>query len=328
MKQINSKRLNELFKGIKNKKIAVIGDLMLDRYFWGKVTRVSPEAPVPVVDLKHESFHLGGAANVSQNLRSIGANVIQCGLIGKDELGYKLVSLSEKLGIDCKGIYADEHRPTTVKTRVFGNNQQIVRLDTENRESVDNSGERHILNILHAEENIDGVIFADYDKGALTDIMIREVITECRNRDIPVFVDPKFDNFYNFTKVNLFKPNRSEAEQALNYNIVDEESIARAGKDLLKQLKCENVLLTLGSEGMRLFESNGESSSIPTKALHVADVSGAGDTVIATFAACLCAGGSPEESAIISNIAAGIVCEKPGVVSVTTDEIKKALNDN
>ncbi|MDC1067699.1 D-glycero-beta-D-manno-heptose-7-phosphate kinase [Candidatus Kapabacteria bacterium] len=322
---IDIKRFNELIKTFANKKIAVVGDLMLDRYFWGRVTRVSPEAPVPVVDLKDESYHLGGAANVSANLRSLGLNVIQCGLIGKDEMGYKLVSLSEKLGIDCKGIFADDTRPTTVKTRVFGNNQQIVRLDTENTEIVDNAGERHILNILHTEKNIDGVVFADYDKGVLTDIMIREVITECRNRDIPVFVDPKYDNFYDYSKVNLFKPNRAEAELSLNYPINSDESVRKAGKDLLNKLRCDNVLLTLGSQGMMLFESNSDVLSVPTKARNVADVSGAGDTVIATFCAIIAAGGSAKEAATIANIAAGIVCGKAGVVSVTLDEIKADL---
>jgi rfaE bifunctional protein kinase chain/domain len=319
---INIKRLDEIVKNFKDKKVAVIGDIMLDRYFWGKVTRVSPEAPVPVVDLKDESYHLGGAANVSANLRSLGLNVIQCGLIGKDEMGFKLVSLSEKLGIDCKGVFADENRPTTVKTRVFGNNQQIVRLDTENTDTVDHAGEKHILNILQAEENISAVVFGDYNKGAITNIMIREIITECRNRDIPVLVDPKFDNFYDYSKISLFKPNRKEAENALGYQLNSEENIRKAGKDLLRQLKADNVLLTLGGEGMMLFESNGNILNVPTEARYVADVSGAGDTVIATFAAALSGGASSQEAAIISNQAAGIVCGKPGVVSVTLEELK------
>lgn len=319
---IQKKRLDELISNFKNKKIAVIGDLMLDRYFWGKVTRVSPEAPVPVVDLKSESFHLGGSANVSANLRSLGVKVIQCGLIGKDEMGFKLISLSEKLGIDCSGVFADENRPTTVKTRVFGNNQQIVRLDTENTDFVDHSGEKHILNILHAEKNIDGVIFGDYNKGAITDIMIREVITECKKREIPVFVDPKFENFYDYTKVSLFKPNRKEAENALNIKLNSEENIRKVGKDLLRQLNADNILLTLGAEGMMLFEANGNILNVPTKARHVADVSGAGDTAIAAYAASFCAGASPKEAAIVSNHAAGIVCGKPGVVSVSLDELR------
>lgn len=320
---INRNRLNEIVTAFKGKKVAVVGDLMLDRYFWGKVTRVSPEAPVPVVDLKEESFHLGGAANVSANLRSIGINVLQCGLIGKDEMGYKLRSLSEKLGIDCNGVYADDNRPTTVKTRVFGNNQQIVRLDTENTETVDNSGESHILNILHAEKNIAAVIFADYNKGAITDILIREIITECRNRKIPVFVDPKYKNFYEYSKVTLFKPNRKEAEAALKYSLDSEANIRKAGKELLRQLKAENVLLTLGAEGMMLFESNGNILHVPTKARNVADVSGAGDTVVAMFAACTIAGANIHESSTIANTAAGIVCKKPGVVSVTIKELEE-----
>lgn len=319
---IDSKRLEKIVSNFKGKKVAVVGDIMLDRYFWGNVTRVSPEAPVPVVDLKDESYHLGGAANVSANLRSLGLNVIQCGLIGKDEMGFKLVSLSERLGIDCTGVFADEHRPTTVKTRVFGNNQQIVRLDTENTDSVDHAGEKHILNILNAEKNISAVIFGDYNKGAITNIMIREIITECKNREIPVLVDPKFDNFYDYSKISLFKPNRKEAENALGYKLNTEENVRKAGKELVRQLKAENVLLTLGAEGMMLFESNGNILNVPTEARYVADVSGAGDTVIATFAAALTGGASSQEAAIISNQAAGIVCGKPGVVSVTLEELK------
>jgi rfaE bifunctional protein kinase chain/domain len=321
MKTLSKTEIKNIIEKFQNKKIVVLGDLMLDRYFWGKVTRVSPEAPVPVVDIQRETYHMGGAANVASNLKSLGVNAYLCGLVGNDSYGEKFNELAQESGINVKGLYLDSDRPTTVKTRVFGNNQQIVRLDTESKKTVSNKAERHILNTMEEIEGIDAIIFSDYNKGCLSEIVIREIITQARNRDIPIFVDPKFTNFFEYNNVTLVKPNKKEAEEALNLKFNDVDSINKAGKQLLKKLNVENVLLTLGADGMVLFEKNGNITSIPTKARSVADVSGAGDTAIASFAATYVATVDVKLASQIANISSGIVCEKPGIVSITKEEL-------
>ena len=323
MISVSKQRLFEISESFNSKTIAVIGDVMLDRYFWGNVSRVSPEAPVPVVDLKDETYHLGGAANAASNLNSLGMFPLLCGQIGDDESGTRFEKIAVESGMKIDGLYRDSKRPTTVKTRVFGNNQQLVRLDTEETDEISLKGESKILKLLEENDSIEGVLFCDYNKGTLNETLIREVINRAKKRSLPVFVDPKFTNFFNYQGVSLFKPNKKEAEQALNMNLDSVENVRKAGKELLSRLKCDNVLLTLGSEGMMLFESNGNISSIPTKARHVADVSGAGDTVIATYAASIIGGAEPKEAATIANQAAGVVCEKPGIVSISKEELEE-----
>ncbi len=325
MNTINSKEIQDIIQNFKNKKVVVLGDLMLDRYFWGKVTRVSPEAPVPVVDIKSETYHLGGAANVASNFKSLGLTTYLCGLVGNDEYGKSFITAAEEKGIDYSGVYIDPDRPTTVKTRVFGNNQQIVRLDTESVKIVSTKAERHILDVLHELSDIACIVFSDYNKGCLSEIVIREIITQAKNKNIPIFVDPKFTNFFEYSNVTLVKPNKKEAEEALNMKLNSVEDINKAGKVLLKRLNVDNVLLTLGQDGMVLFEQNGNITTIPTKARTVADVSGAGDTAIASFAASYVGGADVKQASLIANIASGIVCEKPGIVSIEIDELIKGF---
>lgn len=325
MNTISRDEINGFIQNFKGKKIVVLGDLMLDRYFWGKVTRVSPEAPVPVVDIKSESYHLGGAANVASNLKSLGLETYLCGLVGDDEYGHKFVDLANLIGVEVKGVYIDPDRPTTVKTRVFGNNQQIVRLDTESIKTVSTKAERHILDKLHEIKDIDCIVFSDYNKGCLSEIVIREIITQAKNNNIPILVDPKFNNFFEYSNVTLVKPNKKEAEVALNMRLDSVEEVNKAGKTLLKKLNVDNVLLTLGQDGMVLFENNGNITRIPTKARTVADVSGAGDTAIASFAAAFISGADVKQAAVVANIASGIVCEKPGIVSIEIDELLKGF---
>ena len=229
------------------------------------------------------------------------------------------------MNINVAGVYKDDERPTTVKTRVFGNNQQIVRLDTESVKTVSSKAERHILDMLDELKDIACIIFSDYNKGCLSEIVIREIITQAKNNNIPILVDPKFTNFFEYSNVTLVKPNKKEAEEALNFKLNSVDSINKAGKLLLKKLNVDNVLLTLGQEGMVLFEKNGNITSIPTRARTVADVSGAGDTAIATFAASYIGGADVKQSAFISNIASGIVCEKPGIVSIEIEELLKSF---
>lgn len=325
MKNLNKTRVKEIFKNFAGKKIAVIGDIMLDRYFWGSVTRVSPEAPVPVIDLEHETFHLGGAANVASNLNSLGIKSILCGIIGDDNSAEMFEQICKERGIDPSGLYKDSHRPTTVKTRIIGNNQQIVRLDREVRDVINTAGEKHIVTTLQKNSDIVGIIFGDYDKGAISSKLIKDVLKFAKENNIPVYVDPKFANFFSYKGVTAFKPNKKEAAQALKIEIRTEEDVRRAGQMLLDKLSCDNVLVTLGEKGMMLFEAGGNIHHVDTKARLVADVSGAGDTVIATLAACKSGGANMNEAATIANIAAGYVCGEPGIVSVTKDDILSYL---
>lgn len=321
-------RASEIIEKMKGRNIAVVGDVMLDRYFWGSVSRVSPEAPVPVVDIENETYHLGGAANVAANLKSLGIEPYLCGTIGDDRSGKSFIEIAQNLGINTDGLFQDELRPTTVKTRIIGNNQQIARLDREVRSAISTDGEISILNTLKSIKKLHGIIFEDYDKGAISPSLIRELCHYAKSENIPVFVDPKYSNFFYYREVTLFKPNRKEAEKALNYEIRNKEDLQRAGKDLLDKLKAENVLITLGSEGMMLFGKDGDAASVPTRARKVADVSGAGDTAIATLSAAYAAGATISEAATLANFASGVVCEEPGIVSVTPEALLESVKQN
>ncbi len=328
MENLTDIRAEEIFNNCKGKQIAVIGDVMLDRYFWGSVSRVSPEAPVPVIDLEEETFHLGGAANVAHNLQSLGIKPILCGCIGDDEPGRTFSNISEKAGISTKGLFTDKNRPTTVKTRIIGNNQQIARLDVEVREKIDSMAENFIIRTINETENLAGIIFEDYNKGTITEFLIYEIISFAKINNIPVFVDPKFDNFFLFRDVTVVKPNKKEASKALGMEIKTEEDVIKTGRELMERLNCSYVLLTLGKDGMMLFENNGDISSVPTRARNVADVSGAGDTAIATLSAAIAGGASIKESAALANYASGSVCESPGIVSITIDNLLYSIRKN
>jgi rfaE bifunctional protein kinase chain/domain len=328
MLKISKSRVEEIFKKSKSKKIAVIGDVMLDRFFWGKVSRVSPEAPVPVIDIERESFHLGGAANVANNLHSLGVEPILCGIVGDDNTGNIFKSIAQSKGINIDGIYVDKTRPTTVKTRIIGNNQHIARLDREVRTPAGSKVEELILSNLKSLNDLSGIIFEDYNKGTISETLIVKILNLSKEMDIPVFVDPKFDNFFNFKNVFLFKPNKKEAQNALGINIDNNDDIISAGKILLERLESKNILLTLGSKGMMLFESDGTISSVPTIARQVADVSGAGDTAIATLSVSISGGSDIKEASAISNYASGAVCELPGIVSITKEMILRTIDNN
>ncbi len=326
--KLEIERVKKIFGNVNRQNIAVIGDVMLDRYFWGSVSRVSPEAPVPVVDVSHESFHLGGAANVAQNLRSLGITPVLCGLLGNDEPADIFIEKCKQNAIIADGLYKDESRITTVKTRVIGNNQQIVRMDKEVRDKISMSAENNILDNILKINNLCGIIFEDYDKGTISSNLINNVISHASRNKIPVFVDPKLKNFNNYCNVSLFKPNRKETEEGLGCRLNSQDDILRAGKMLLERLNAENILITLGAEGMVLFEQNGSIASVDTMARKVADVSGAGDTAIATLAAMVVAGASYREAAIIANFASGIVCEKPGIVAIERNELIESIEQN
>jgi D-glycero-beta-D-manno-heptose-7-phosphate kinase len=328
MNNLNNERASRILNNAKGKTIAVIGDVMLDRYFWGSVTRISPEAPVPVIDVEKESVHLGGAANVAANLKSLGLETLLCGVIGNDNSGKSFVEVAGQRGINPDGLFIDINRPTTVKTRIIGNNQQIARIDREVREIISNEGLRFILDKINNINDLSGIILQDYNKGTITKELIQKVMNISKIKGIPVYVDPKRDNFFLYKGVTVVKPNRKEAQQALGLALRNEEEVISAGKKLLELLDCENVLITLGAEGMMLFEKNGTISSVPTKARHIADVSGAGDTAIATLSATISGGANIREASAMANYASGIVCEKPGIVSIEIQELLKSIRDN
>ncbi len=328
MHHLSRERTQELLAALSGMEIAVVGDIMLDRYFWGSVHRVSPEAPVPVVDIDNESFHLGGAANVATNLLGLGAKPLLCGVVGDDSSGKMLREISLAAGLDIDGITTEEGRPTTVKTRVIGNNQQIVRLDRETRAHVSSTVIDAVADFLRKRTALRGIVLEDYDKGFLSPQLIDAVMAVASERSIPVFVDPKRRHFFDFTSCTLFKPNRKEAADALDIPIKTDEDVRRAGAMLMERLNCQNVLITLGSEGMMLFERSGDVSSVPTRAKNVADVSGAGDTVIATLGAMVAAGASMREAAALANVAAGCVVAEPGIVAITANTLLRAVHED
>lgn len=330
MVTISEKRLNEIFGGMLGKRIAVVGDLMLDRYIWGNVSRISPEAPVPIVDMEQEQMRLGGAANVAMNIKSLGGNPMLVGVIGEDNSGRQLVELLRESDFKTDGIATDNSRPTTVKTRVIANNQHVVRIDREQKSDISQEIQKLLLNhIRNNIKSIDGIIIEDYNKGVIVKNLIGEVISIANENQKIITVDPKFNNFFEYKNITVIKPNRKEAEEAMGIRLKTDEDILIAGKTLIEKLHVKNVLLTRGEHGMSLFESDGKISHMPTKALTVSDVSGAGDTVISTLTMALAGGSTIKEAATLANFAGGIVCGYAGIVPIKLDELKKTiLNDN
>ncbi|MDZ4746764.1 MAG: D-glycero-beta-D-manno-heptose-7-phosphate kinase [bacterium] len=327
MVDLTRRRTRALLDALGGAEIAVVGDVMLDRYFWGQVTRVSPEAPVPVVDVDNETYHLGGAANVAANLRTLGATALLCGVVGDDASGRVLRQVATDAGLDASCISVSQDRPTTVKTRVIGNNQQIVRLDREVRTDISEADADAVLAKLEAHPELRGIVIADYNKGLLSAELITRIMHFAKTKNIRTFIDPKLHNFFSYKGAFLVKPNRKEAQDVLGYTFTNDADVLRAGHDLLKRLECENVLITLGAAGMMLFERDGSVSSVPTKAQAVADVSGAGDTTIATLAAMIAGGSSVREAAALANVAAGVVVEEPGIVPITREALLNAITD-
>ncbi len=324
--QFTEQRLTSLFDSMQNKTIAVVGDLMLDRYFWGSVTRLSPEAPVPVVDIESEQGRLGGAANVAKNIKSLGGNPFLVGVIGNDNSGKQLAEIVRESNFPSDGIVIDPSRPTTVKTRIIANNQHVARIDRESRNDISYTIQNNIVEtILHNINSIDGIIIEDYNKGVVVKTLIKQIIDVAKEHRKIIAIDPKFNNFFEYKNVTVFKPNRKEVEEALGTHLKTDEDVLSAGKELLKKLNAENILLTRGPHGMTLFESSGPIRHVPTKARNVADVSGAGDTVISTMTLAMCAGASVSEAAVLANFAGGIVVGYVGIVPIQKDELMNTV---
>jgi D-glycero-beta-D-manno-heptose-7-phosphate kinase len=309
------------------KRIAVIGDLMLDRYYWGRVDRVSPEAPVPVVEIESEVLRLGGAANVASNISSLGGSPLLIGVVGCDEDASLLRKLARQAGFPEGGILEDPSRPTTSKTRVIAHQQHVVRIDKERKMEISQVVHTRIMNILKQNiRSLDALIIEDYNKGVVLPSLIHEIISLAKEYNVIVTADPKFNNFFEYRGVTVFKPNRREAEDAMGMKLTSDEKIEAAGFELMERLKAKNILLTLGEMGMFLFQNSGSAVKIPTIARQVADVSGAGDTVIAAMTMALASGAAIREAATLANIAAGIVCSEVGVVPIAVDALRNVVN--
>jgi rfaE bifunctional protein kinase chain/domain len=319
---MDSKRFHALAEQFSQKHILVMGDLMLDSYMWGQANRISPEAPVPVVSVKEVTHNPGGAANVGWNIASLSAKVTIAGVVGNDSHGEQLLTLMSERGMNVESVIRDTNRPTTVKTRVIANSQQVVRTDFESLDELSNESLEAVqASVLKNIKDVDAIILADYNKGLFSEKMIGSILSIANENNVPVYVDPKHDHFYLFKGVRLFKPNADEFDQAMN-----SANIEDGGRALQKILDVEFVLVTLGASGMLLTTAD-ESIRIPTKALAVHDVSGAGDTVISVFTLADLARATPEEAATMANLAAGRVCEEVGVVPIDLEMLTEMLNN-
>lgn len=313
-------RIETLKNNFYGKKIAVIGDMMLDCYFWGEVKRISPEAPVPIVEVENEFYRFGGAANVANNILKLGGIPVPIGIIGYDNDGSIFTSLLNGAGILSDCIVMDEKRPTTAKTRVIAQNQHVVRIDKEFKEDISKETEDKLFELFLSHlQTLDGIILQDYNKGVLTESLIEKVIAEANKLGKLITVDPKFNNFFSYKDVTVFKPNRKEAGDVLGLKIKTSEEVTFAGNKLLKELNSKYILLTLSEEGIAVFQKGQPEKRIPTKARKVADVSGAGDTVISTLTMALAAGADIFEASYLANYAGGIVCEEVGIVPIEID---------
>jgi len=299
---------------------------MLDEYLWGKVDRISPEAPVPVMKVSGESILLGGAANVAGNISALGSTPLLVGVIGNDIAGKELLEVMEENHLNTGGIIVDENRPTTRKTRVMASKQQMVRVDREASHYIDDKTADRLLKVLEeALESADALLLQDYNKGVLSPEVIKAAIASAKNMDKVITVDPKFQNFFEYENVTLFKPNIRELNYALGSVQPDSRSLEKMMSDLKARISSRHILLTCGEEGMALLDEKGDFTKVPAICRDVYDVSGAGDTVISTVTLALASGGSAWESSILSNYAASVGVQRSGVSTVTEEEILAAM---
>lgn len=327
MQRQNLSRLYQIISRFKDAKILVVGDIILDKFIWGTVSRISPEAPVPVVWAKSESFMPGGASNVASNIKALAAEVYMCGVIGDDESGRILAAELVKNGINNEGVVIDPSRPTTNKTRIIAHHQQVVRIDKESSGAIESGVLTKIIAFAKDKiPNVDAVIIEDYGKGVIVPPLIKELITFSRAHKKIIMVDPKQEHLGFYKGVTAITPNRQEATEASGIRIKDVDSLEKAGKKLLQKLHSDAVLITLGEDGMALFQKQDRFIHIPTVAQEVYDVSGAGDTVISVFCLAKASGATMIEAAHISNVAAGVVVGKLGIAVCTPQELKSHLS--
>jgi D-beta-D-heptose 7-phosphate kinase/D-beta-D-heptose 1-phosphate adenosyltransferase len=323
----DSTHLREWAAALSRARVVVLGDLMLDRFIWGRVSRVSPEAPVPVVEVTSESVVLGGAGNVFLNLLSLGSSVSLCGVVGDDAAGTALIDLLRGRGGEVDGVIAESGRPTTQKTRVIAHQQQVVRVDRERRDALGAKTRAALVEAVEARiEGANCLVVSDYAKGVVSPELMDRVRHVAAERGVEILVDPKVSNMSYFTGVHLVTPNHLEASQATGVDIVDVDSLSRAGRALLDRLRVAAVLITRGEQGMSLFERDGRVTHIPTVAKQVFDVTGAGDTVIATLAAARSVGAPLADAARLANCAAGYVVGVVGTAAITPSALERQLN--
>ena len=306
--------------------VLVVGDLMLDHYIWGKVSRISPEAPVPVVHVDSESWQLGGASNVYNNIVALGGRTELCGVVGADEGGRRLLDALGTSRGGQGGVVIDAERPTTTKTRVVAHSQQVVRFDVERRTEITSAIQRRILRHIESRlGDISCLVVSDYAKGVVTSTLMAELVRLTTGRRIPLVVDPKVEHFSYYKGVTVVTPNHLEAAQAAGVHGDDDRAVAEAGETIRQRLGCRSVLVTRGERGMSLFESDGTSLHIPTTARQVYDVTGAGDTVVATLALALASDAPFKDAAVLANHAAGIVVGMVGTATVTAPQLTEVL---
>jgi rfaE bifunctional protein kinase chain/domain len=317
----------DLVSRFRGRRLAVFGDLMLDRYLWGRVERISPEAPVPVVSIDRETFSLGGAANVAHNLASLGASPRLVGPCGDDATGRTLAEDLAARGVDVSGLVVDRSRRTTVKTRVIAHQQQVVRTDEEDLHDVSGAAAQSLDEALDkALAGAEGVIVSDYGKGAITGDGLARLLARAKALRVPVAVDPKETHFFSYSGAAVLTPNVHEAGRAFGRTIRDEATLLAAGADLRSRLDADAMLITRGAEGMSLFERGGRVTHLPTVAREVFDVTGAGDTVVGTYALALACGAEPPLAAFLANHAAGLVIRHAGTAVTTPDELLASLS--
>jgi len=325
-----NKKAKDIFKKFENLKVLILGDVMIDRYLTGKIERISPEAPVPVVHLQEEEIRLGGAANVALNVAALGATPYLCTVIGEDDNGKNFLSLLPLNNLIADGIIISDERQTTTKTRVLAGSQHILRVDREDDFDLEDLEEKKILEKLKdiiSDNKIDVILFQDYNKGVLTKSLIKKVITIARKKKIYTAVDPKKKNFWAYKNVNLFKPNLKEIRESLSMDIEpNQDSLKAVGLQVHKKLKNDSSLITLSEKGL-FFNDKKNAEIIPTRPRHIRDVCGAGDTVIAVAACGLGLGLEMRDIAVLANLAGGQVCEKVGVHPLDKLQLEKEYSD-
>jgi rfaE bifunctional protein kinase chain/domain len=333
-KTLSAQRVRKILSTAAKTRVLVVGDVMLDQFIWGNVARISPEAPVPVVEFERESFMPGGAANAARNLTALSVNTELFGTVGHDQAARQLKELLKEQHIGCEGLLPHATRATSLKTRIVAHKQQVVRIDRETRDGLEGALMNRLLEAFKAQlKKADAVIICDYGKGVVTQQLLNEIKALCRARAIWLSLDPK-PYHLNLSSLSLITPNRKEAfelanlpDETRNSNPLADKNLMMVAERLLQELRPAVLLITLGELGMLLCQRDQEPFHIPTVAREVYDVSGAGDTVIATFTLAIAAGASPLEAAIISNHAAGIVVGKIGTATVTPDELLQSFRD-
>jgi len=327
MANIDKSYLNKGIDNFGKSMILVIGDIMLDRFIWGNVSRISPEAPVPVVEVEYETVMLGGATNVVNNLVSLGGSVMMCGVVGNDPTGKEIISRLDELNVDTGGITIEDDRPTSVKTRIIAHDQQVVRYDREKKISLKPKTTKGILDFINEKKgNLSALIVSDYGKGVISRQLMDGLKSITSDYNFPVTVDPNAKNFPLYKGVTVITPNHNQAGEIAGIEIINEEDLKKVGKKLLNYKKCKALLITRGKDGMTLFEQAGKVTHIKSIARKVYDVTGAGDTVIATLTLGIAGGLDLKYAAYLSNLAGGVVVGEIGTSTVKIDNLKELIN--